>query len=492
MKNKYKTKHFCHVEGWFSIVKQHILQKARRLRPGNFVRKMYASLQGRYTEHIMQHGLSQKLLKSPRNLKDIRFAEESWAKKEEKTGSSKAGHSKFYSVPPRIPGPKKKAKSQGTTTQATLVTETDAKEKTSVSKHEEDTSAPKKKQTGKPKICDNVSTAKESGTKSKMTSIDDADLSSMTTIGNDVAATLETTPQNVQKETEELWEKRGCEVVVAVQKNAINKARMSVRHKDFNTLKPHNLLNGEIIEYYMHAYMNKCEGTKRLFIQNHFTVSVILFGKLPQIARQGLRKVNFENYDGAVGFVNVHRNHWKFVLLHAMSEQIYVADPNNVSNDLKDSKQAATRFRKYFRIRFKEHGKRDWLNIRWKPSTIVHTVQKDATSCGVFVAQMAREVIEKFPVIPDAFNIDPNSNNIVQLRQQMAKDILEGSESKEEYCSYCGCEELPKSKGLRNSKSDVVWIQCEQCQRWYHVRCLGLSPDVIAAKDAQWFCLMCD
>ncbi|KAK9978614.1 hypothetical protein ABG768_020358 [Culter alburnus] len=187
----------CHVEGWFSIVKQHILQKARRLRPGNFVRKMYASLQGRYIEHII---LLIKLLKSPRNLKDIRFAEESWAKKEEKTGSSKAGHSKFYSVPPRIPGPKKKAKSQGTTTQATLVTETDAKEKTSVSKHEEDTSAPKKKQTGKPKICDNVSTAKESGTKSKMTSIDDADLSSMTTIGNDVAATLETTPQNVQKE----------------------------------------------------------------------------------------------------------------------------------------------------------------------------------------------------------------------------------------------------------------------------------------------------
>lgn len=40
---------------------------------------------------------------------------------------------------------------------------------------------------------------------------------------------------------------------------------------------------------------------------------------------------------------------------------------------------------------------------------------------------MAREVIEKFPVIPDALNIDPNSNNIVQLRQQMAKDILEGS-----------------------------------------------------------------
>jgi len=41
----------CHVEGWFAIVKQHILMKARRLRPGKFVRKMYTSLQGRYIEH---------------------------------------------------------------------------------------------------------------------------------------------------------------------------------------------------------------------------------------------------------------------------------------------------------------------------------------------------------------------------------------------------------------------------------------------------------
>ncbi len=33
----------CRVEGWFAIVKQHILMKARRLRAGNFVRKMYSS-----------------------------------------------------------------------------------------------------------------------------------------------------------------------------------------------------------------------------------------------------------------------------------------------------------------------------------------------------------------------------------------------------------------------------------------------------------------
>lgn len=55
----------------------------------------------------------------------------------------------------------------------------------------------------------------------------------------------------------------------------------------------------------MHAYMNKCEGTKRLFILNHFTVSVILFGKLPQIARQGLRKVSKIQKHKNMTFTNV-------------------------------------------------------------------------------------------------------------------------------------------------------------------------------------------
>ncbi|XP_077104636.1 uncharacterized protein LOC143757410 [Siphateles boraxobius] len=271
---------------------------------------------------------------------------------------------------------------------STTVPKTNTKQEPT-SKVGEALSAPKNTQTMKPKR--HGDTKNHSETQFKTSSIEKVDLSTLTTTGaagrdtytdkgNDVSATLETTPINVQ-EVEDLWDKKRCEVIVAVQKSANNMTwRMSLRHKEFISLKPHNLLMGE---------------------------------------------ENFENYDGAVGFVNVNENHWKFVFLHAMSEKIFVVDPA----DLKDSKGAAERFRQYFRTRFNLHGKRDWVNIRWKPSTIVHTVQEDATSCGVLVMQMAREVIEKFPAIPDPFIIDPSPINIVHPRKEMAKEILHSSDT---------------------------------------------------------------
>ncbi|XP_077095137.1 uncharacterized protein LOC143746846 [Siphateles boraxobius] len=375
---------------------------------------------------------------------------------------------------------------------STTVPKTNTKQEPT-SKFGEALSAPKNTQTRKPKR--HGETKNHSETQFKTSSIEKVDLSTLTTTGaagrdtytdkgNDVSATLETTPIYVQ-EAEDLWDKKRCEVIVAVQKSANNMTwRMSLRHKEFITLKPHNLLMGETIEYYMHATMNKSTSTNRLYILNHYTTEVILFKGIQEISRQSLKKENFENYDGAVGFVNVNENHWKFVFLHAMSEKIFVVDPADTSNDLKDSKGAAARFRQYFRTRFNLHGKRDWVNIRWKPSTIVHTVQEDATSCGVLVMQMAREVIEKFPAIPDQFIIDPSPINIVHLRKEMAKEILHSSESKEDYCSHCGSKEL-------KSKINMVWIQCEQCQRWYHACCLGLSPDKIPGKHAQWLCSLC-
>ncbi|RXN37671.1 hypothetical protein ROHU_001836 [Labeo rohita] len=182
----------CHVEGWFSIVKQHILMKARRLRPGNFVRKMYSFLQGRYIEHIMQHGFPLKLLQKPLNVRDITFAEESWAKKEKVT-ASKMGESKYYSIPTSVPHPKRKqsgkAKRHVTTAvdqarentfevssnqeqdiSAIKVPEKNAKQQPTTTKLGEATSAPKKKQQRKPKKRDR--TASESETQSKTSSND--------------------------------------------------------------------------------------------------------------------------------------------------------------------------------------------------------------------------------------------------------------------------------------------------------------------------------
>lgn len=109
---------------------------------------------------------------------------------------------------------------------------------------------------------------------------------------------------------------------------------------------------------------------------------------------------------------------------------------------------------KYYRTRFNLLGRRDWLNIVWKPAIIAHTTQTDGTSCGVFVmevrqitsyklltsnkleqnsqnllftVQMARQTIESFPAIPEEFHINPDRKNIARLRRQMAEDILHAS-----------------------------------------------------------------
>jgi len=52
----------CHVEQWFSIVKNHILHRKRFLWPADFITKMFNSLQGRYTQHQMMHNLGSLLL----------------------------------------------------------------------------------------------------------------------------------------------------------------------------------------------------------------------------------------------------------------------------------------------------------------------------------------------------------------------------------------------------------------------------------------------
>ncbi|KAI4826634.1 hypothetical protein KUCAC02_030072 [Chaenocephalus aceratus] len=108
-------------------------------------------------------------------------------------------------------------------------------------------------------------------------------------------------------------------------------------------------------------------------------------------------------------------------------------------------------------------GKEDWVSIKWQPGKITHTFQKDATSCGVFVMQMAKMTVKEFPKIPKTFHIKSSQH----LRRDMAEEILRGSVSKDDFCSFCGIEDLP------TTAVDAVWIQCETCGRWFHTQCLA-------------------
>ncbi|XP_059386114.1 uncharacterized protein LOC132120908 [Carassius carassius] len=99
----------CHAENWFCIVKDKILQKKLHHRPATFIQKMYASLQGRYREHILQHNLPDRILQKCFSVKKggLEDSEEKWAKKS--VCDRKGNKTKYFHTPDVIPSPKAKS-----------------------------------------------------------------------------------------------------------------------------------------------------------------------------------------------------------------------------------------------------------------------------------------------------------------------------------------------------------------------------------------------
>ena len=101
----------CHVELWFNLVKHSILQNKRYLRPAEFVSKMYASMQGRYIEHIMQHNLPEEIL-DKLNTSSGKSGDdpiEHWNKRNSSARRSKS-KSKYFNPPKKLTKPKSKMK----------------------------------------------------------------------------------------------------------------------------------------------------------------------------------------------------------------------------------------------------------------------------------------------------------------------------------------------------------------------------------------------
>ncbi|XP_034467258.1 uncharacterized protein LOC117776943 isoform X2 [Hippoglossus hippoglossus] len=355
----------------------------------------------------MSHNFSEQLLLKPMLPKDISQSPEGWAKRDR--AKPKSASSKFYTVPNTVPVPER--------TKSTVKTERNLQKCTD-----------------------------------KKNSSND-----LTRTGSEPAT-----------EVDALWTCKPTEVVVAVLRHAEQKLNFTLRHREFQSLRPDELIIGEVMECYIRA-INYEDTPGRLYHMNHYTMGVILHGTREQMARQGLKKVTFADYDGAIGFVNIRNVHWTFVYLHALSNHIFVVDPLQGSNEVEDSRNAGYRFEQYFKMRRNRFGKEDWVNIKWKPGKITHTFQKDGTSCGIFVMQ-----------------IDASKQSLQNLRRDMADDILKGSVSKDEYCSFCGNEDLPQTA------DDAVWIQCGTCTRWFHTQCLGMTAARIPNKDTPWYCELCN
>ena len=36
-------------------------------------------------------------------------------------------------------------------------------------------------------------------------------------------------------------------------------------------------------------------------------------------------------------------------------------------------------------------------------------------------------------------------------------------------------------------EQDVLWLQCERCEKWYHAPCVGVDANTFDA-DKEWYC----
>nr|XP_023657717.1 ubiquitin-like-specific protease 1 isoform X2 [Paramormyrops kingsleyae] len=277
-----------------------------------------------------------------------------------------------------------------------------------------------------------------------------------------------------------LWDVSDNDAVIAVMSAPERLNTPVLRVTDFKTLCPHKWLTGETIEYYLQLTKNQHNTAKRIFLFSYYTVGVIMNGQDDAIRRQLMSQVNFDDYDAAMGVLNVNQ-HWKLLFLNVASKEALIIDPMSL-NEQADSKEAGQKFRKYFQMRHNILGRKEWCCHRWNPATVPHTHQQDGSSCGVFVMKIGEEILKMFPDIPSQINIDGTLNGVKRLRERIATTILASSEPVKDVCQLCG---------LKETAGKSLWIQCDACMLWTHMKCTDLTQEEIKSitnSNSKWFC----
>ncbi|XP_030578943.1 uncharacterized protein LOC115775615 [Archocentrus centrarchus] len=200
-----------------------------------------------------------------------------------------------------------------------------------------------------------------------------------------------------------LWKKKTTEVVVSVVPSQIRGNNLVIRHSELLSLQPHSWLVGEVIECLLHQCAIQLNLGNTVYVMNHYTSGVILFGKREMIRRHSLSKY-----------------------INAADSCLYLVDPTKNSAEKDESDDAAERFREYFKMRRTCHNKTDWVDVKLRGGVMPHPCQRDGSSCGVLVIMMAKAVMKAFPEKPK-MKFGTTKKEMAQARRSLAQTIIDAS-----------------------------------------------------------------
>lgn len=101
-------------------------------------------------------------------------------------------------------------------------------------------------------------------------------------------------------------------------------------------------------------------------------------------------------------------------------------------------------------------------------------------------AETRKRNARKQPTVVE--NASSKSNKTLQ-KKKTTEQSLEAASShneKESVCTECNMGEPPDT--YIDDKSDISWIQCDGCDSWFHINCLGL----LEVPSDTWLCCFCN
>ncbi|KAL6491393.1 hypothetical protein MHYP_G00017380 [Metynnis hypsauchen] len=194
---------------------------------------------------------------------------------------------------------------------------------------------------------------------------------------------------------------------------------------DIARLAPGKELESEVINAYIFTRVRKHnqENEDKAYMIDSFAMT-----KLWQGSYQILRKCDASQYKVLLGVINEH-HHWTIAVIYPSQKRTVFLDP------MGESQTKVNKCLETTRAFMRNKGCKV---SRWTCDIIPHPVQRDVTSCGVFVCKFTEKILQDQPTT--FLNTDKAVNLI---RKEMAMTLLQESEDLTDLCHFCGEEINP-------------------------------------------------